>query len=150
MAFLPRSASFEDRQREEQRRRRGEYVAACKRILDIWERTLASPSGPLPGATLDPFVTPRGWCGHVQATIEQTEDLDSEGRRRLAAAISDAYELPRGAVLVDHGWRQIGDTAFIWAYGRPGMVDYHERLPATVFGKEFAGKDAGARPADDP
>ncbi len=138
MASLSRSAS--DWEREKQHSRRAEYLAANKKILDVWQQRIASRSGPLPGATLDPFVTLRGWCGHVQATIMQAERLNHDGRRRLADAICDAYQLPRGAVLVDHGWRHIGDTAFIWAYTRPGMVDHHERLPHSVFGQEFAGR----------
>jgi hypothetical protein len=124
----------------EQSSRRADYLAECRRISSIWEQNIAAPDGLLPGATLDPFITPRGWCGHVQATIEQTGDLDQAGRRRLAAVLADLYGLPQGAVLVDDGWEGIGDTAFIWAYRRPGEVDYHQRLPHSVFRLGFAGE----------
>lgn len=125
----------------EQHRRRSDYLAEGDRIRNVWARKIAHRGGLLPGATLDPFVTPRGWCGHVQAFITQTEVLSGyDSRKRLQSSVEQAYGLPRGAVLIDRGWQGIGDTAFIWAFSRPGDVDYHERLPHTVFGEDFAGE----------
>jgi hypothetical protein len=125
----------------EQQERRARYLAECERIREVWNRKIAHRRGLLPGATLDPAVTTQGWCGHVQAFITQTDALArSESRRQLQQAVEQAYELPSGAVLIDRGWRDIGDTAFIWAYRRPGVVDYYERLPLSVFGQSFAGE----------
>lgn len=139
--FNRQTSSSSDWQVKEQRERRAAYLGESERIRDIWNRRIAHRGGPLPGATLDPFVTPRGWCGHVQALIAQTDVVSGyESRQRLQNAIEQAYALPSGAVLLDHGWRGVGDTAFIWAFRRPGVVDYHERLPHSVFGQNFAGE----------
>lgn len=125
---------------QELQRRRNKYFAACEEIRRLWNEKIAHRNGPLPGASLDPFITTRGWAGHVQASIDQAEELNWDGRRKLASLLADVYELPQGAVLVDDGWQGIPDTAFIWAYRRPGVVDYHERLPHSVFKQEFAGR----------
>lgn len=135
------SSSGVEWEAREQRDRRARYLAECERIREVWDRGIAHRRGLLPGATLDPVVTTRGWCGHVQALITQTDVLArSDSRRQLQQAVEQAYELPPGAVLIDDGWRGIGDTAFIWAYPRPGVVDYHQRLPHSVFGQNFAGE----------
>jgi len=128
--------SVTDWERREQSDRRAHYVASCEAIRQVWDRRIGSRRGPLPGATLDPVVTPLGWCGHVQGFITQTDQMSrgGEGRKALQHAVEEAYGLPAGAVLIDDGWRRIGDTRFIWAYERPGVVDYHERQPYSVWG----------------
>lgn len=119
--------------------RRANYLAKCDEIRQIWDQNIAHRRGPLPGATLDPFITPRGWCGHVQGLITQSDALKWDNRESLADLVADLYDLPHGAVLFDRGWRGVGDTAFIWAYQRPGALDYHKRLPHTVFMSESHG-----------
>ncbi|MEU7823064.1 hypothetical protein [Catellatospora sp. NPDC049133] len=121
--------------------RREEYVQLCEAIRHTWMAQIAGKRGILPGATLDPIITPRGWVGHVQGTIAQS-DLMSDDRPRIAAAIVLAYDLPLGAVLVDDGHRRIPDSLTVWAFRRPGEVDYHQRLPHTVFNQVFAGEEA--------
>ncbi|MFG3423383.1 hypothetical protein [Micromonospora sp. NPDC048063] len=127
---------------EEQKDRRKSYLAECAKIRQVWDRTVGSPRGLLPGATLDPALTPQGWYGHVQGTITQTDALYGSGERKaLARAVENAYELPPGAVLIGDSWTGVPDSVALWAYSRPGEVDYYERLPHTVFGKEWADKE---------
>jgi len=130
-----------DWEEKEHERRRGDYHAACEEIRQVWRQRIANPSGVLPGSTLDPAITSRGWVGHVQGFISQSDVLTRGSWKDLAAAIAEAYGLPRGAVLVDNSYTGVGDTVCVWAYRRPGEVDHHRRLPHTVFGQEWAGKE---------
>ncbi|MFF0291744.1 hypothetical protein [Streptomyces sp. NPDC005262] len=51
----------------------------------MWEREIASPAGPLPGAVLDVLEHGDGWVGHVQpATGRPASDID-----RAATAIEN-------------------------------------------------------------
>ncbi|PPK67443.1 hypothetical protein CLV40_107106 [Actinokineospora auranticolor] len=42
------------------------YRRERERLLGLWARHVAGPSGPLAGAVLDPAPLPKGWCGQVQ------------------------------------------------------------------------------------
>lgn len=135
--MFQRQASTPDLEEIEQRERRSAYLEECEQIRRTWDLFIASAGCILAGSTIDPVITQRGWVGHVQALISHSDILTGH-RRELGRAIETAFELPAGAVLVDWGYRHIGDTACVWAYRRPGEVDYHKRLPHTVFGQEFA------------
>lgn len=45
----------------EQQRRRGQFLQRGKGAQDIWDREIASPNGPLPGAVLDVLEHDDGW-----------------------------------------------------------------------------------------
>lgn len=108
------------------------YRQACAELQTVWECTIASEDGPLPGSVLDSLITPQGWCGHVQLASAQTS------ARVMAAidAIAKAYDLPAGSIVV----RTLDDDsqAFIWAYSTKSGADYHLKWPYPVLdGSEF-------------
>ncbi|MFI6730341.1 hypothetical protein [Streptomyces atratus] len=108
----------------EQQRRRGQFLQRGTDVREIWDREIASPNGPLPGAVLDVLEHEDGWVGHVQlVTGRPASDID-----KAAAAIEDAFDLLAGSVVVDSG----GSGAEIWAYQRPSAARHLRLRPMSV------------------
>lgn len=104
------------------------YQRARDELRAVWDYAIASEDGPLPGSTLDPLVTPQGWCGHVHGR---------HSSKVMAAIrqIEEAYELPEGSVVVQ---TLDGDQdVFLWAYYARSAADYHEKWPQPLDGSEF-------------
>jgi hypothetical protein len=116
----------------EQARRRKEYVDACAEIGRIWEQRIACSGGLLPGSVLDAILTPRGWCGQVQLSLDVSHRQHVKDVRPLTERIAEVYDIPRAALLVESGAAALADTAFIWAFLRPSMADHHQQLPHSV------------------
>ncbi|CAM3629567.1 hypothetical protein KIPE111705_17850 [Kibdelosporangium persicum] len=108
------------------------YRRDCDALRAVWQDRIAGEDGPLPGSTLDPLVTPQGWCGHVHL---------AEGQRAgtvidVTAEIAKAFDLPEGSIVVrtmaEH--RQV----FLWGYSTKSGADYHLNWPHPVLdGSEF-------------
>ncbi|MEU2855626.1 hypothetical protein [Streptomyces syringium] len=109
----------------ERRCRRQQLDQQDMDVQEIWNREIASPNGPLPGAVLEVLEYADGWVGHVQlVTRRPASDID-----KAAAAIEDAYDLLVGSVVVDSS----GSGAEIWAaYQRPSAARHHRRRPMSV------------------
>lgn len=113
-----------------------DYLDGCTKIVRVWEKRIANRTGPLPGSLLSPIRTPLGWCGQVQLFPGRHSTVDAAAAANTIAAV---YGLPTGSVVVDDGVDETADTAFIWAYNRPSMADYHAHWPMTITGQPFAG-----------
>ncbi|TCO50633.1 hypothetical protein EV192_11310 [Actinocrispum wychmicini] len=100
----------------------------CDDLRAVWDYAIAAEDGPLPGTSLDPLVTPQGWCGHIHGR---------HSSKVMAAVrqIEEAYELPRNSVVI----RTLDDDqdVFIWVYTTPSGADYHLKWPHPLDGTEF-------------
>ncbi|GAB3875112.1 hypothetical protein GCM10029964_018400 [Kibdelosporangium lantanae] len=105
-----------------------DYEQGCARLRSVWEYAIAADGGPLPGAVLEPLITPQGWCGRVHGP-------HSSKVMAVVGRIEEAYELPEGSVVV----RTMSDTndVFLWAYQSRSAADYHLRWPQWLDGSEF-------------
>ncbi|MFF3357515.1 hypothetical protein ACFYWN_33845 [Streptomyces sp. NPDC002917] len=113
----------------EQRRRREQLLQRSRDAQEMWEREIASPAGPLPGAVLDVLEHGNGWVGHVQlATRRPASDID-----KAATAIEKAWDLLPGSVVVNSG----GSEAELWVYEWPSAARHHRLRPLSV-GPRFA------------
>lgn len=102
----------------------GQFIQRGTDAQEIWDREIASPDGPLPGAVLDGLEHENGWVGHVQlVTGQPASDID-----KAASTIEDAFDLLVGTVVVDSG----GSGAEIWAYQRPSAARHHRLRPMSV------------------
>ncbi|MFH9016594.1 hypothetical protein ACH4C6_35500 [Streptomyces sp. NPDC017943] len=108
----------------EQRRRREQFLQSSKDAQELWEREIACPGGPLPGAVLDVLEHGDGWLGHVQlVTGRPASDID-----KAAAAIEKAWDLVPGSVVVNSG----GSGAELWVNYRPSAARHHRLRPMGV------------------
>jgi hypothetical protein len=108
----------------EQQRRREKFFQRGRDVQEIWDREIACPDGPLPGAVLDVLEHRDGWVGHVQlVTGRPASDID-----KAAAAIEETWDLAPGSVVVDSG----GSGAEIWVYERPSAARHHRLRPVSV------------------
>lgn len=61
----------------EQQRRCEQFLQGSRDMQEMWEREIACPDGPLPGAVLDVLEPGDGWLGHVQlVTGRPASDID--------------------------------------------------------------------------
>ncbi|WP_329453709.1 hypothetical protein OG894_45195 (plasmid) [Streptomyces sp. NBC_01724] len=117
----------------EQRRRREQFLQGGRDAQEMWEREIASPAGPLPGAVLDVLEHGDGWVGHVQlVTGRPASDID-----KAATAIEKAWDLLPGSVVVNSD----GSEAELWVYERPSAARHHRLRPMSV-GPGFGQLDA--------
>lgn len=87
----------------------------------MWDREIACPGGPLPGAVLDVLEHQKGWFGRVQLVPGRPAgDVD-----KVAAAIEEVWNLVPGSVVVDRG----GSSAELWVYDKPSSARYHRLRP---------------------
>lgn len=120
----------------EQQRRREQFLQRGRDAQEIWEREIASPGGPLPGAVLDVLEHRDGWVGHVHlVTRRPASDID-----KAAAAIEEAWDLAPGSVVVDSG----GSGAEIWVYRGPSTARHHRLRPMSLAPRRDQRHGAGA------
>ncbi|MCX4649226.1 MULTISPECIES: hypothetical protein [unclassified Streptomyces] len=118
----------------EQQRRRGEFLQRSKDAQEIWDREIACPSGPLPGAVLDVLEHDDGRVGHVQLMPGRpASDIN-----KAVAAIEETWDLLPGSVVVDSG----GSGAELWVYRRPSAARHHRLRPMSI-GSRRGQRDAG-------
>ncbi|MBB5939056.1 hypothetical protein [Streptomyces zagrosensis] len=109
---------------------RGELSQNSTGALEIWDREIACPGGPLPGAVLQVLEHGDGWVGHVQLVGGRpTSDID-----KASAAIEDAFDLPVSSVVATPaaaapnaptGWEESGENAAARrTVGAPGRRAY--------------------------